>query len=202
MEDFVQEGSRTLLGLLSGLLIAYATGAWRKYGHRMERLYDLAGKLPEGSKVRDRFEAAAYQEAKNMTRRTLTAPPILVQLAHIFLALALLVGLLMLNPSLVYYLGRAIFLAQQGWEEGAGSPGPPWIGAVIVFAVVLVPVSVLIVVTDWLRNWGGRILDRWEGLDLDEDTPQVGRIRTGRLPYRQARRPATRVAGQRGPLRR
>lgn len=54
--------------LASSLVLALITGASRKYGHRMERLFDLAERLPEGTPSRQRFEEAAQKEAARLSR--------------------------------------------------------------------------------------------------------------------------------------
>lgn len=80
-----------VLTLICGLALAYVTGAWRRYGHRMERLYDLAIKMPVGSPTRKRFEDAADAEAVKMANRSLHAPPASVMMAFRFIGYTLLI---------------------------------------------------------------------------------------------------------------
>ncbi len=66
--------STQFIGLLSGLALAYFTGAWRKFGHRMERYYDLAAKMPKDSPARKKFEDAANKQAEQAAGWTLDVP--------------------------------------------------------------------------------------------------------------------------------
>lgn len=83
--------------LVPSLIGIYVSGAWRKYGHRMERLYELASKLPPDSPVRQRFQAAADEEAQRVAEQELNAQPLRVLLAKRYLVLlASLLGLVLL----------------------------------------------------------------------------------------------------------
>lgn len=111
--------------LVVGLLIAYATGALRKYGHRVERLCDLAAKLPGGSSIRVAYEAKAMAEAENLWRATTLRPPWVVIIARVLQRIALtalaLLGLLYLvGEPIASEVGRWwATLEQQSREPGA-----------------------------------------------------------------------------------
>jgi len=50
------------LTFVAALVLAYFTGTWRQAGRRMQRLLELAEKLPPGSEVRAKFQAEAVRE--------------------------------------------------------------------------------------------------------------------------------------------
>ena len=55
--------------LLVGIVLAIGGGAWRKYGQRMERLYELAAKMTPGSGPQQEFLRAADAEAARLAHR-------------------------------------------------------------------------------------------------------------------------------------
>ena len=64
------------LGLAAGLLTAYATGTWRKYGHRLERLHELRQALPDhADALRAEFDERSREEADRLVAHGLVRPP-------------------------------------------------------------------------------------------------------------------------------
>lgn len=112
-----------VLGLASALVVAYFTGATRRYGHRMERLYTLADKLPEGSPVRDRFEAAAYAEAQRVAERTLKVPPRVLLAQRFLLVFSFLVLVLLLIGN-TEFANRIAFNLGAYFEAARGGIPP------------------------------------------------------------------------------
>lgn len=55
-------------GVLAALLTAWLTGAIRSYGSHLERLADLAAKMPEDTEARRRLDAAVQEEASRLLR--------------------------------------------------------------------------------------------------------------------------------------
>ena len=55
-----------LAAAAGGLLLAWATGGFRKYGHHLERLSDLAAKMPEGTPARMKLDVAVQEEATRL----------------------------------------------------------------------------------------------------------------------------------------
>lgn len=105
---------------VSGVAIAWATGGLRRYGHRLERLADLAAKMPEDSQAQKSMLAAVDTEAA----RLLEAPQ------SVRWALRLL--------AVVWFLG---FLGWQHQRLVSGGLAPAEAGAAVtaaVFTTVLV----------------------------------------------------------------
>lgn len=144
----------------SALALAYFTGAWRKYGRRMERLYELAERLPQGSALRAKFEAEALKEAERMAARTLDQPPRLVRIARqvvgsfvVLVAVSTVVNVAGERRVSAWMTDTGYALGRSAAEWGSNFPGAPWqvvlgswvlislwsYGALILLWFVLVP---------------------------------------------------------------
>lgn len=58
----------SLVSLVGAVVLAWVTGGWRKYGYHLERLADLAAKMPEDSEARRRLDEAVQDEAARLLR--------------------------------------------------------------------------------------------------------------------------------------
>lgn len=81
-----------LIALAGSMVLAWLTGDVRKYGHNLERLIDLAAKMPDGDS-KDRMDAAVREEAA----RLVMTPPRVKRAQRI----VLVPGLLLAPPLLV-----------------------------------------------------------------------------------------------------
>ena len=56
----------TLIPIAGGVVLAWFTGSFRKYGHYLERLNDLAAKMPADSPARAKLDEAVQEEAARL----------------------------------------------------------------------------------------------------------------------------------------
>jgi hypothetical protein len=123
-----------VLAFIGALALAYFTGAWRKAGRRMERLFELAEKLPKESDVRKRFEAEGLREAERIAARSLGRPPARVRIASQILTG--FIGLQLLAYWLTFLHGRGMLerassnigrtLGELVGEQTQAFPDVPW----------------------------------------------------------------------------
>lgn len=85
------------LGLGAGLLTAYVTGTWRKYGHRLERLHELRLALPDNAvDLQVEFDKQLQEEAKRLIKRGLVRPPAHIVVSRLALRSAITLWALLL----------------------------------------------------------------------------------------------------------
>jgi len=149
--------SDQVLGLGAGLLTAYLTGTWRKYGHRLERLHELRQALPAGDELRDAFDRQATEEARRLIARGLVRPPAGIVVSR--LAVRSVITLWVLLAALAAAGSRPWVALGREVGRQSHQPGGPPLWAVVTNDLIIyssVPVF-LVAGSIWLNYWYGKL---------------------------------------------